>query len=86
MKKPLKITLISIGSLLAVLVVAILIAVWFVFTPQRLTPIVRNALQKNIKCQSDLREVELTFFSTFPNFGVKLSDVVLINPLKGSIR
>ena len=49
MKKPLKITLISIGSLLAVLVVAILIAVWFVFTPQRLTPIVRNALQKNIK-------------------------------------
>ena len=84
MKKPLKITLISIGSLLAVLVVAILIAVWFVFTPERLTPIVRNALQKNIKCQSDLREVELTFFSTFPNFGVKLSDVVLINPIKGS--
>ena len=78
MKKPLKITLISIGSLLAVLVVAILIAVWFVFTPQRLTPIVRNALQKNIKCQSDLREVELTFFSTFPNFRVKLSDIVFI--------
>ena len=81
MKKPIKITLVSLGSVLAILLIAITIAVWFVFTPQRLTPIVRDILQKNIRCQSQLDEVELTFFSTFPNFNIKINQFTLTNQI-----
>ena len=84
MKKPVKITLVSLGSVLAILLIAIIIAVWFVFTPQRLTPIVRDILQKNIRCQSQLDEVELTFFSTFPNFNIKINQFTLTNHIQGS--
>jgi hypothetical protein len=84
MKKPVKITLVSLGSVLAILLIAITIAVWFVFTPQRLTPIVRDILQKNIRCQSQLDEVELTFFSTFPNFNIKINQFTLTNHIQGS--
>ena len=74
----------SLGSVLAILLIAIIIAVWFVFTPQRLTPIVRDILQKNIRCQSQLDEVELTFFSTFPNFNIKINQFTLTNHIQGS--
>ena len=84
MKKPLKITLISLGSILVILLIAIAIAVWFVFTPKKLTPIVRDVLQKNIKCETQLEEVELTFFSTFPNFEIKVNNILLKKPVSGS--
>ncbi len=84
MKKPLKITLISLGSILAIVFIAIAVAVWFVFTPKKLTPIVRDVLQKNIKCQTQLEEVELTFFSTFPNFEINVNKILLKNPVSGS--
>ncbi len=84
MKKFLKIFFISFLSLLAVLIVIISIILWIVFTPDRFTPIVRNQAGKFITCQSEIGEVELTFFSTFPNFGLKVSQFALINPVKDS--
>lgn len=84
MKKPLKITLISLGGLLGLVLIAIAVAVWFVFTPSKLTPAVQSVLDKNIKCESHVEEVELTFFSTFPTFKLKANKVLLKNPIEGS--
>jgi len=84
MKKALKILLLSIGSILAIILIVVSIAIWLVFTPERLTPIVHKQADKYIKCQSDLGEIELTFFSTFPNFGIKISNFSLINPVAGA--
>ncbi|MBP1677148.1 MAG: hypothetical protein H6Q20_1707 [Bacteroidetes bacterium] len=84
MKKALKISLISLLSLLVLLIVAISIVVWIVFTPSRLTPMVREQAAKYLTCQTDIGEVELTFFSTFPEFSLKIEGVNLVNPVNGA--
>lgn len=81
MKKFLKVFFISVSSLLGVVIIAICIALWFVFTPEKLTPFVRTQAAKYINCQSKIGEVELTFFSTFPHFGIKIDSFALINPV-----
>jgi hypothetical protein len=85
MKKFIKIFFISLLSLLGVLIVAISVVIWIVFTPERITPIVRKQAAKYILCKSEIGSVELTFFSTFPNFGLKIRDFALINPVAGSM-
>lgn len=84
MKKVFKRIGIALAIVLFLLIVTISIAIWFVFTPERLTPFVRKQIAKNITCKSELGEVELTFFSTFPRFGLKVSDFTLVNPIKGA--
>ena len=85
MKKFIKVFFISLLSLLGVLIVAISVVIWIVFTPERITPIVRKQAAKYISCKSEIGSVELTFFSTFPNFGLKIRDFALINPVAGSM-
>ncbi|MBN1144218.1 MAG: hypothetical protein JXA72_07335, partial [Bacteroidales bacterium] len=72
---------IGIASLLLLAVLAISIIIWVVFTPERITPIVRKQAEKFISCQSQIGRVELTFFSTFPRFGLKVNRFALINPV-----
>ncbi len=77
--KTLKISLVSILSLLSVCLVAILIACYFVFSPVRLTPIVKKQLSTFVTCSSDIASVELTFFSTFPRFSLSIDSLSLDN-------
>ena len=84
MKKALKIAGITLGSLLGLLVIAVTIVVWLVFTPSRLTPIVRNFADKMITCPYEIGQVELTFFSTFPQFMLGIDNVTLIHPQTGA--
>ena len=85
MQKFIKIFIISLLSLLGVMIITISIVIWIVFTPERITPIVRKQAAKYITCKSEIGSVELTFFSTFPNFGLKISDFALLNPVAGSM-
>ncbi|HKK42675.1 MAG TPA: hypothetical protein VJ963_09720, partial [Bacteroidales bacterium] len=84
MKNFLKIFVISFLSLLGVLILIISILTWIVFTPGKLTPLVRKQAEKYITCKSDIGSVELTFFSTFPEFGLKVNGLTLINPVNGA--
>lgn len=84
MKKALKIIGISLGSVLGLSVAAVCIVVWFVFTPAKLTPIVKSYIPAFVTCQTELDTVDLTFFSTFPHFGLRLHNVALINPMEGA--
>lgn len=86
MKKPLKIALITVVSLLTVLVITVSVLIWIVFTPAKLTPIVRDQAQKYISCQSEIGEVALTFFSTFPQFGLKINGFNLINSVGAEVN
>lgn len=70
--------------MLVIFLLVVSIAIWVVFTPEKLTPIVRNQADKMLNCQNQIGEVELTFFSTFPQFGLKVSDFALINPTPGA--
>ena len=84
MKKPLKITLISLGSFLGLILLTIAIACWFVVTPARLTSIVKNQAPNFINCDFNIEKADLTIFKTFPKVGLKINDVVLVNPMVGS--
>ena len=84
MKKPLKITLISLGSFLGLVLLTIAIACWFVVTPARLTSIVKNQAPNFINCDFNIEKADLTIFKSFPKVGLKINDVVLVNPMVGS--
>lgn len=75
----LKIAGISFGSLIALILIAITVAINFVFTPSRLTPVVLKTANQALNAKLEMKSVELTFFSTFPRFGLKLVDGSLVS-------
>ncbi|MCR5139261.1 MAG: AsmA family protein [Bacteroidaceae bacterium] len=84
MKKALKITGIALASLVGLVLLIILIACWLIFTPARLTSIVDKVADKFITCDTHIGRVNLTLFKTFPQLGLDVNDVVLINPTEGA--
>ena len=88
MKKGVKTTLKAIGWTILGLVLAVVVtacvAIYIVFAPEHLTPIARQAAAKYITCEHEIGEVELTFFSTFPRFGLRADKLLLINPMEGA--
>ena len=66
MKKGVKKTLKVIGwtvlGIVLAVVVAACVAIYIVFTPERLTPIARQAADKYITCYHEIGEVDLTVF------------------------
>lgn len=85
MKKFWKIFGITLGSLLAVVLIGVFIAFRVVLTPSRLTPIVRDVADNYITAQHEIGDVELTFFSTFPNLSVRVGGLLVVNPMEGSL-
>lgn len=79
MKLFLKIFGISISILLLLVLTVAGILLYMVFTPERLTPIVDGMAGKYITCDHKIGKVELTLFSTFPEVGLRIDDVTLIN-------
>ena len=84
MKKALKIFGILLVSVIVVVMLAVGAALWVVFTPERLTPIVREVAKEYVQCEHEIGKVELTFFSTFPRFGLSIDSVLLVNPMEGA--
>ena len=84
MNKTLKITLISLGSLLGLILLTVALVCWFVVTPARLTSIVRNQAPNFINCDFSIEKADLTIFKSFPKVGLEINDVVLVNPMVGS--
>ena len=79
MKKALKIIGISLLTLAGIVVLAVSVACYVVFTPKRITPIVSRVADSLLVCDHSLEEVNLTFWRTFPNFGVSVKGVYVIN-------
>lgn len=84
MKRALIITGWSLLGLFGAIVIALSIACYLIFTPARLTAIAHQVADQYVTCEYKLDEVELTYFSTFPYFGVSVKDACLINPMEGA--
>lgn len=84
MPKWLKATLISVGSLLGLLVVAVAVVCWLVFTPSKLTGIVNKVAKDVVTCDVNFEKVSLSLFKTFPYAGLDVHNVVLVNPVEGA--
>ena len=72
--KILKITGIAIISLIIILALGIGILFQFVLTPEKITPKVVEAVNKNLNAELSIEAIELTFFKTFPNFKLELEN------------
>lgn len=84
MKRFLKILGITLGSLLATVIIAVGILVWVVFTPKKLTPTVRQIADKFVICEHEIGEVDLTLWHTFPHFGLAIDGLYVLNPVEGA--
>ena len=84
MKKGWKIALISLGSLLGLVIVVVAIVLWLVFTPSQLTKIVNSLAGKYVMADTRFGKVNLTLFKTFPDAGLTIDDVYVINPVEGA--
>lgn len=84
MKRVLIITGWSLLGLFGAIIIALSIACYLIFTPARLTAIAHQVADRYVTCEYELDEVELTYFSTFPYFGVSVKDACLINPMEGA--
>lgn len=84
MKRALKIFGITLGSTIGFILLVLAVALWVLFTPARLTPIVRDVASHYVKCEHEIGKVELTFFSTFPHLGLTVDSVLLVNAVDGA--
>lgn len=82
MKKGWKIALISLGSLIGTIAIVVAVVCWLLFTPARLTSIVNKLSDKYLLCENHFGKVSLSLFKTWPDAGLEVEDVVLINPYR----
>lgn len=85
MKKGWKILLISLGSLLGLVIVVAAVALWLVFTPSQLTKIVNKVAGSYVLAETHFDRVDLTLFKTFPDAGLKIDNVYLVNAVEGAL-
>ena len=84
MKKALKITGITLASIIGLVLIVAGIAVAVLTSSGRLTKMVKQYAPQFVNCEIQLRKADLTLFKTFPNVGVDIENVALINPMAGS--
>ncbi len=83
MKKAYKVTWISLASVFGVVIIVIVLALYLVLSSKRLTSLVNKYAADFITCDYNIGKVDLTLFKTFPDVGLEIDDLVLINPTKG---
>ncbi|MBP5643789.1 MAG: hypothetical protein J6X10_06135 [Bacteroidales bacterium] len=83
MKKAYKVTWISLASILGVIILVAVIALYLILSPKRLTSLVNKYASEFITCDYNIGRVDLTLFKTFPDAGLEIKDVTLVNPNGG---
>ena len=78
-RKVIKISSITLGVILAVFLIAVTIVINFVVTPKKLTPVVVNVANSSLNARLQMESVDLTFFSTFPRFGLRVKEGALVS-------
>lgn len=84
LKKTLKVVIITLGTLLGLCIVAVAAVLWLVLTPSRLTPMVEKAANTYLDADVRVGKVDVTFFSTFPRFTLKIDDGELVRHMTGA--
>ena len=78
-RKLIRVSAITVVALLLTGFVVVAFVINYVFTPDKLTPIVLNVANRSLDADLKVESVELTFFSTFPQFGLKVDEGFLVS-------
>ena len=84
MKRAYKIAGITLASALGIVIIAAGIAVAIIASPDKLTRILNQYAPQYVQCEMELGRASLSLFKTFPNLGVSIENVALVNPMEGS--
>ena len=84
LKKTLKITGITLASLVGLVLIAVALVCWTVFTPSRLTKTARKVIDSYAPCNIDLDKADLTLVRTFPYVGLRLNGVLIHDEMPSS--
>ncbi len=76
---------ILVGLLLLVFLL-IGIALNFVFTPEKITPKIVEAINQNLNAEMNAESIELSFFKTFPNFTLAVEQGSIVNHLNDTVQ
>ncbi|PKQ61882.1 hypothetical protein BZG02_14755 [Labilibaculum filiforme] len=68
---------IALLAVVFIVTIATAIALWYIFTPEKLTPIVNKQAKDYLTCTTSIEKVAPTFFTTYPFFGVEISNLCL---------
>ncbi|MBO4723722.1 MAG: hypothetical protein J5596_00180 [Bacteroidaceae bacterium] len=82
LKKALKITGISLGSLIAFVILLVLVVCWMVFSSSSLTKIAEKAIDKYSPARAKIDDVDLTLVGTYPFLGFRLNGLVVYDDME----
>lgn len=79
--KGLKYIFYSLGLFVLLVCIVIGVALNYVFTPEKITPKVVQVINQNLNADLQVESMEITFFSSFPNFHLNLKNGVILNKI-----
>ena len=84
LKKALKITGVSLGSLIGLVVILVLVVCWIVFSSSSLTKIATKAIDKYSPARAKIDDVDLTLVGSYPFLGFRLNGLVVYDDMEAS--
>jgi len=82
LKKALKITGISLGSLIGFVIILVLVVCWMVFSSSSLTKIAEKAIDKYSPARAKIDDVDLTLVGSYPFLGFRLNGLVVYDDME----
>lgn len=83
-KKALKITGITLGSLVGLALILVLLVCWIVFSSSSLTKIADKAIDKYSPARAKIDDVDLTLVGSYPFLGFRLNGLVVYDDMEDS--
>lgn len=78
-RKALKITLLTLLTLLFLVVVAVAVALYVIFTPEKVTGVINEYADDFLNADVQFENVDITFLSTFPTFYLNVNQGVVVS-------
>lgn len=78
-KRVVKWSLLTLLSLFVLVSIVAGVMIYFIFTPSKLTPLVEKTAAGYLNADVHFGKIELTFFSTFPDFGLQMTDGTVVS-------
>jgi len=84
LKRTLKISGITLGSILFLVIIAVSLVCWIVFTPGKLTKVATRLVDDYAPCKVEFEKVDLTLVKSYPFLAFRLNGLVVYDEMEDS--